>query len=384
MRRTPWVFGAAAAGVVVLVAPAVGQGRADPASLKWSRSRGGPTISSYDFGAVESGSSVSRWFRLGGPGSTKSGKLAIGLSGSSAFSMDSDRCTGKSIGKKLSCWVRVAYRPLEDPASDGAALTATGASGVAVCLSLIGGSAHPSGSLYWAGYDSGKVDKLPHAGGCVTTLASGQGVATAVAVDSTHVYWGAPPTVNKVPLGGGSATTLARGQYYPGSLAVDRKYVYWGVLNGPDGTPGTVDKVPIGGGKVTTLATGQSPEAVAVHGSHVYWVNGGDGTVNEVPVGGGSVTTLASGQSYPVSVAVDATHVYWVNVPDGTVNEVPLGGGSVTTLASGQLGADAVAVDGTHVYWTNLGTVKEVPLTGGNVITLAHGQGEIRSLAAGP
>src|SRR6185312_16042890 len=66
MKRTRWLFGAAAvAGVVVLVAPAMGQGKAESASLAWSRSRGGPTFTSYDFGAVDGGAHVSSGFRLG-------------------------------------------------------------------------------------------------------------------------------------------------------------------------------------------------------------------------------------------------------------------------------------------------------------------------------
>src|SRR6059058_3450843 len=113
MKRTRWLFVAAAvAGVVVLVAPAVGQGKSDSTSLKWSRSQGGHDITSYDFGAVDGGSILTRGFRLGNSSSTKSGKLAITMTGSSAFSIDSDRCAGKSIGPRLSCWVVVDYTPV--------------------------------------------------------------------------------------------------------------------------------------------------------------------------------------------------------------------------------------------------------------------------------
>jgi hypothetical protein len=34
------------------------------------------------------------------------------------------------------------------------------------------------------------------------------------------------------------------------------------------------------------------------------------------------VTALATGQSYPYAVAVDGTHVYWVDYEGGTVNKV--------------------------------------------------------------
>jgi hypothetical protein len=108
------------------------------ALLAWSRSRDGALVTSYDFGAVNGGSSVTRSFRLGNLGLTTSGKLAIGLTGSSAFSITSDRCTGKSIGKKLSCWVAIAYAPIGTPTSDSATLTATGTHGAAASLSLSG------------------------------------------------------------------------------------------------------------------------------------------------------------------------------------------------------------------------------------------------------
>jgi hypothetical protein len=113
MKRRRWVFGAVAvAGVVALVVPAVGQGKAESASLGWSLSRGGATITTYAFGALDGRSRVLRGFRLGSSSLTKSGKLAIRLTGSSAFSITTDHCRRKSIGRELSCWVGVAYAPL--------------------------------------------------------------------------------------------------------------------------------------------------------------------------------------------------------------------------------------------------------------------------------
>ena len=108
--------------------------------LGWSQSRGGPPITSSDFGAVQAGSSALRWFRLRNSGPTMSGPLVIELTGSSAFSIGSDRCTGKSIGRKLSCWISVVYAPGAPGASDSATLTATGEHGAAASLSLSGSS----------------------------------------------------------------------------------------------------------------------------------------------------------------------------------------------------------------------------------------------------
>ena len=152
-----------------------------------------------------------------------------------------DRCTTKSIGRKTSCRVRVAYLPVGAGTSDSATLTASGEHGAAASLSLSGSSAGPSGHLYWANaaffYGPVGVSVVPRGGGNVTTLAGGEGIPVAVAVDDTNVYWIADAynigTVNEVPVGGGSVTTLASGQSGPVSLAVDGTNVYW--VNGGAG-----------------------------------------------------------------------------------------------------------------------------------------------------
>jgi uncharacterized delta-60 repeat protein len=349
-------------------------------------SREGATITSYDFGALDGGGApVTRGFKLATPGLAQSGKLAISLTGSPAFSITSDSCTGKSIGKKLSCWVSVTYKPLGAPTNESATLRATGADGVAASLSLSASNLGPSGYIYWVNnVPNGTVNKVPRGGGPVTVLASGQHYPTSVAVDSTHVYWTTyGGEINAVPLGGGTVTTLASGQHSPVSVAVDGTHVYWINTGTWGGSDGAVNEVPLGGGKVTTLASGQgTPVSLAVDGTQVYWVTYGiegasDGTVNEAPVGGGTVTTLATGQNAPTAVAVHGTHVYWVDCWGGTVNKVAIGGGIVNTLATGQECPESVAVDGTHVYWTgywwsNNEPVNEVPVGGGSVTTIGR------------
>jgi hypothetical protein len=324
-------------------------------------------------------------FRLGYSGPAKSGKLSVHLAGAGPFAITSDGCTGKRIGKKLSCLVSVSYTPHAAGAGDSATLWASNGHGPAPNLDLHGSCSDSSAAnhVYWVTFP-GTVNKVASGGGCVTTLATGQRYPVSVAVDNTNVYWVdlTGGTVKSVPLDGGSVTTLASGQTYPTSVAADGTHVYWVNFGYPyNGTSvdGTLNEVPVGGGAVTTLAGG-NPSSVAVDGTHVYWTDAGDGTVNEVPVGGGSVTTLASGQSGPFSVAVDGTHVYWVDSGTGndmTVDEVPLGGGSVTTLASGQIGLESMAVGSTHAYWIDDVThVKQVPLGGGgSVTTLADSGG---------
>ncbi len=258
-----------------------------------------------------------------------------------------------------------------------------------------GASCHVYFTTYGFGHDQGTVNSVQNSGGSVTTYAGGQDLTTSVAVDGAYVYWtNLVGSLSKVPIGGGNVTTLATGLNNAHSLEVDGASAYW--LNEGDGT---IDKVPIGGGSVTTLASGQSPTALAVDGSYVYFTSGT--SVDKVPVGGGSVTTLATGQVAPRSIAVDGAYVYWVNqetspyAGDGSVNKVPIGGGSVTTIVQGGNQAFTVpinqplgmAVDGTNVYWTNPAdtpnnaSVYQVPIGGGVVTNLAQAASFPRSIA---
>src|SRR5262249_49844578 len=162
------------AGVVVLVVPAVGQGKSESASLHWFRTRTGATLTSYDLGAFDGGGRVFKGFRLRNSGLTKSDKLTIRLTGSSAFSLALDHCTKKSLGRKW-CLVSVAYSPLGLPKRDDATLTATGAHGTAASLSISGSNTGPSGHVYWGDVRgdaaTGTVSAVSRGGGSVTTLA---------------------------------------------------------------------------------------------------------------------------------------------------------------------------------------------------------------------
>jgi len=78
--------------------------------------------------------------------------------------------------------------------------------------------------------------------------------------------------------GGGSLSAWAeRLSALRGVEAVDATRVYWVDLQG------NVLGAPIGGRAVTTLATGQdSPEAIAVDSTGVYWMNNGNGSPGSI------------------------------------------------------------------------------------------------------
>lgn len=232
-----------------------------------------------------------------------------------------------------------------------------------------------SSNVYWTDnvITYGAIVKEPLAGGTPTTLASKLNRPDGIAVDQNNVYWiTTPGTVMKMPLSGGAAATLANSAGLASGIAIDTNNAYWTAST-------TVMKVPLKGGTPATLASGQSAaEGIAVDSSGVYWTDRLAGTVMKVGLSGNGLATLASGQDHPDGIAVDATSVYWGNEGtnvNGSVMKIAKTGGPVTTLASGNTSAYDIALDSTNVYWTDTGySVVKVPLAGGTPTTLATSQ----------
>jgi hypothetical protein len=188
---------------------------------------------------------------------------------------------------------------------------------------------------------SGSVMKVSLDGGSPVPLASAQDNPSAIAIDSTSVYFTSgvlPGTAAKVPLAGGRSVTFASGLSVPTGIAVDSTSAYvtnsGPLFGGSLATSFTVLKVALIGGPATILASGQYPNAIAVDSSAVYWTNGGlsvssadgatvvqGGAVMETPIGGGTPFALAQGGS-PAGIAQDGSRVYWTDSSLGTIMSV--------------------------------------------------------------
>src|SRR5262249_60091471 len=121
MRRYLLPAALVVAAAVALVAPASGQAGSAP-SLAWSPSTSG----AYDYGTVKVGDKPVQTFAVKNSGGTASGALTISVSGSSAFSITSDACTGTALGKGKSCAVSVEFAPSTAGQSETATLVASG------------------------------------------------------------------------------------------------------------------------------------------------------------------------------------------------------------------------------------------------------------------
>src|SRR5215210_1701874 len=116
MRGVIRIIAAAAAASIALLAPTAGHADGGPV-LAWS-----PTTSSgtFDYGAVDVGQTSSQQFTLTNSGGSASGMLKIALSGSAAFTITADACTGTSLGPRKSCAVTVQYAPTAAGQEDSA------------------------------------------------------------------------------------------------------------------------------------------------------------------------------------------------------------------------------------------------------------------------
>ena len=91
---------------------------------------------------------------------------------------------------------------------------------------------------------------------------------------------------------------------------------------------------------------------------------------------------VAGSLDSPAAIALDATHVYWQSEKNGLVFRVAKAGGATEPLTSAPVDSQALArpqlyVDATHVYFTNNDkqAVQRVPLAGGpaeTVVTLLN------------
>jgi hypothetical protein len=212
-------------------------------------------------------------------------------------------------------------------------------------------------------------------GRCLIILAT-TGGPTALALKVPNVYFtdNVADAVLSVPMDGGAVQTLAPSQDSPLAITVDGTNVYWA-------NSATIMKMSLDDGGIATLASGQDPEEIAVDSVRIYWTDLFAGTVQSAPLaGGGPVKPLVGGEAAPAFIATDGRNVYFTNFSQGTsdctVVSVPVDGGTPVNIAQNQVAPAGIAIDATRAYWANNGSatpggVMSALLDGGDPITIA-------------
>ncbi len=127
----------------------------------------------------------------------------------------------------------------------------------------------------------GDVYRVPVAGGDPFLMASGaQAGGWPLAIDATYVYFGDSGFLYRMlkTSAFGKGTVIATGISDPDTIVIDpaTNTVYWADWGSGNADDGTVGKVGVNGMNQTVLASSlQTPEAVTVSGSYVFWLSNG-------------------------------------------------------------------------------------------------------------
>ena len=185
--------------------------------------------------------------------------------------------------------------------------------------------------------------------------------------DGSYVYWvtssqNQTGKVLKVPFAGGQVTTLATNQPNPGGLVLDQGNLFWSNVYC---CSSTIMKVSASGnGSATPIASGQAgPQGLTLYDGAVYWPNHVvGGTLMMAATSGGNATPIVSNLDRPAGVAVDSTHVYWIEDVAGIIRKAPRAGGASTLVASGQTAPNLLLASGKDLYWRSGTTMVRLAL----------------------
>jgi hypothetical protein len=222
-------------------------------------------------------------------------------------------------------------------------------------------------AAYWASAASGTISRFSPVG--LETVFKADPGPVALVLTPEDVYW---VDGDGGHLFGSARSTIAPRPLFAGGVFLTDLAATASTLvvadRGSDPTTGTgadlingeLVAVQLDGG-TDVLANGTRPEAVAVVGDDVYWLDGAAGRVKRVSRSGGSpaeITAWQSAASQPTPQALFASpsRVLWVTpISSGSVVELDLASGRMTELASGQSWPTAVTEDGDTVLWVNSG-----------------------------
>lgn len=226
--------------------------------------------------------------------------------------------------------------------------------------------------VYWSNSDSigrAKLDGSNVNKSFIAVGSSGGGGVQDVAVDSSHLFWindyagTVADSIGQSGLTGWSKTQSLigpSGSYVrqPLRLAVTSSNIYWANCNGA-----TVGRASIDGSTPSGYWLNASPctSAVAVDGTHVYWVSrGASVTVGRTNLDGTGSTNLITGLdagALAPDIAVDSNYLYWTNYLTGAIGRADLDGSNPdASFITGTSQPRGLAIGSGRIYWSSAGT----------------------------
>jgi hypothetical protein len=173
--------------------------------------------------------------------------------------------------------------------------------------------------------------------------------------------WHFDATVGILPYGGGTSLVLDEHVGAINDMTSDGQHAFWAV-HGFGDTDGAI-RVSTQTGAKTAIAGLTRPGGVAFHGGHIFATSGygppfGDGVVVRADANGKNAVTLADGLETPWAVAVNASGVYFTDPGDVMIGVKPrlMRTGiephtDVAVLAEGNIDFGRIAVDDQRVYF---------------------------------
>jgi hypothetical protein len=237
--------------------------------------------------------------------------------------------------------------------------------------------------IYWASSSQGAIGRANNDGsGVVASFIPSGNLVCGVAVNSSHIYWGAANSIGRAGLDGSGVNPsfIGGGTGARCAPSLDSTHVYWAnqATGSIDPNLGSIGRARLDGSNVQPLVFGNQstfvndPCGTAIGGGFLYWVNsrseprtiGRSPIPDPLPVGG-FVPNAGSSSFFVCWPSVTSTHIYWSAFPLG-IGRASLDDPSTPSVVALAGGTGGTAVHGSKLYWAHFteGTVSRANLDG--------------------
>lgn len=275
----------------------------------------------------------------------------------------------------------------------GGKRAALAALGAMLCWGAVVAST-ASGYVYFVGQYGQAIHRMKVDGSHVQSRFIPAAAASAIAVNSSHIYWF--DTNTKAPVNDGTGLDSVAAANLDGSritknlipiraqvdspgLAIDPSHVYF-ADPGPGFPYNTIARATLAGGDLQPLLVNDGPDwnrdggplYLAVAGRYLYWLDG-NGNIGRSGLDGSQPNDRYISHlpkvSQPGGFAAAGSHLYWTS-PRGIARIGLDGHGLDAHFVRTADAPRTIAVFGRHIYWGEGTFIRRADLNGSHVRTL--------------